>query len=404
MAEESNYILVLFCCIKDLKMFYWCLREAGRLNNIIIYGCLDKSDEQFILENFIGFKTVQSKHSFSDRSQSGCVNDIIMLSQKFHVQAIIPTGFDSLKYLSYYRESLNDIKVIPLPDYNTINTLDNKVLFYIYCIDNALPHAKSIIANAVKPVDMSTLSFPVYVKLPFSSSGSGNIRCINMDDLCNALRDNSGDMLIQEIIKGYDIAFNGFALNGKLIAWTVQKFIEPFSGMRWSQFVENRGIYEISEKLIRIADYSGPINIDFRVDSTDGQIYLLEVNPRFWANTHYSIIDNVNFVDAAVQSIYEKKFRLNPKFSYGICGSPHKLPLLLMRKAISLKECFYYLRNQSSYQLCWRLIDACFSMKPNALSRLVKISLRYGLKDAFARIFFKKRDKNETAECTEVII
>ena len=105
------------------------------------------------------------------------------------------------------------------------------------------------------------IDYPVLTKPLLTSASRGIRKFENTETLLKYLLEQAGDdeykalpILLQEYIPGSDINFNGFALNGRLCAWTVQEFIEIPRGknkpLRWSQSVENDDILRAGTQII----------------------------------------------------------------------------------------------------------------------------------------------------------
>ena len=349
MPKEQKQI-ILYTSFDDFLIIYWCLKQAKLCSDKILCGNILDNDLKKIKLCLDSPIVINMPNNCFEINNSSLLDQLLSLTDEYNVTSIMPTGFSSLKFMSFYKNDFKKI-FIPLCDYDKIQKLDNKVSFFHFCKDNSLSHPYSIDMSQCNFIDDIKIEFPVLIKIPFASASKGNILCNNYTELKKIAVKYDNNILVQEIINGFDVAFNAYALNGEIMAWSIQKFIEPSSSLRWSQFIIDNNIYNIAQKLINIVSYTGPINIDMRIDTVSDKIYLIEVNPRFWANTHYSIIDGINFIDVALKLISSSEYFVKPRGSNKIWGTPHKLLSLLTTGVIPLNMVIYYVKNQSPYQI-----------------------------------------------------
>jgi biotin carboxylase len=131
-----------------------------------------------------------------------------------------------------------------------------------------------------------------------------------------------GDLpaLAQEYFDGTDIDFNGFAREGRVVVSSVMRTsfyagdgLEEGDKVDLTDFVHHEGIDELGRRIVASSGYSGPLNIDMRIRDSDGRIELIEVNPRWWARTVCSLIEGVNYVDAAIRSTLEADYEASSR-------------------------------------------------------------------------------------------
>lgn len=364
-------VLVLATKSDDAKILLWCLREAGHVSYVV--GNISKNAELEYSPLCAKFYRIPEKWTIEQRSAE-IIDHIQPIIKDNAIDVIMPTGFESVKYLSLYKDTLNKIvKVVPVPSLAVIDKLGNKFNFFNFCNENNILHPKSYLledVNAVRNEEIP-VRFPLLTKPLLMSAGRGIYKFENKEDLMRYLgektrqrEDNMLPLLLQEFIPGADINFNGFAYHGRLCAWTIQQFLKiPRTGdkaLRWSQFSENKDVLQIGKMIIEITKYTGPINIDLRIDERDQQIYIIEINPRFWAGTFISLCDGVNFADVAIQLVFDAQYTKEPKYSNRIWGSPHRLlPLIIKYRK---KEYIDYARRHTALQIRYFLLNQWFSI------------------------------------------
>lgn len=377
-----RHILLLSTNSDDAKVFLWCMREAGFTSFVI--GPKLKNIELRYHPLIKKFYSIDTQWSSSDN-----FGDLLLSIRKIikseHIDIILPTGFESIKFLSTTAYLLRKfVPVIPIPTLEKIDLLGNKLSFAKFCYSHAIPHPRAILLKDLKQFDDVTkkIDFPAVTKPLNMSSGKG-VRVFKREDdlhiyLSNVQADGSNTLplLLQEFFPGNDIDFNGFANNGKLIAWTIQRFInilrknqEP---LRWYQFVRNDQVLEISKNIIKKSKYSGPIHIDLRINPSTNDVVSIEVNPRFWASTFYSLCDGVNFPAVAIQHTFDNDFTKSPLCSNRIWGSPNRLPFLLLNHHESKRQILRYASLHTILQVKYEILNRLFDILERLFKRVIK--------------------------------
>lgn len=340
--NTTNKVLLLSTCSSNAQQALWCLRKAAY--RTVAIGNISKNHEikHSILCN--KFYEIPEAHSFEAGSQEmlSYIKDVV---GKEHIDIIVPSGFDSVRFLSLYKKELSAMtNVLAVPEIATIDQLGNKHTFALFCQDAGVPHPRTCLLENINQLSdgMVNLNFPIVTK-PLNLAGSKGVNKFNdknglkmyllseQSDKSNAL-----PLLLQEFMPGSDVGFNVFASNGRINAWAIQHFLEiplknkaPF---KWLQFSGNKAVFDAGEAIMRKSNYTGPANIDMRIDLRDGSIKVLEVNPRFWATTMSSLCDGVNFIDVAIKSTFNPDYKVTPRCSNHLWGNFWKIPVLVITK------------------------------------------------------------------------
>jgi predicted ATP-grasp superfamily ATP-dependent carboligase len=363
-------ILLLATKNDDTKIFLWCLRQAGYLGFAV--GHASKNTHVKFSPLCRQFFNIPEEWTLEEKS-SEIVDLLKEIVQKNDIDMLLPTGFESIKFLSHYRAEIEAfVPLIPLPDQATIDTLGNKLNFANYCRDHGIPHPKVYHLpdyRSFKSIEKDVI-FPVVTKPLASSASRGIYKFERLNALDDYLKKSTSPgvpafpLLLQEYIPGKDYCFYAYANKGRLNAWTILKFIEiPREGdnkpLLWIQFQRNDDIFAIGRDIVAQSDYSGPINIDMRVDATNKHVYALEVNPRFGAKTFYSACDGVNFADVAIRCVHDQTVVKEPNYSNRIWGSPHRLlPLILKHRQ---RKYIDYASKHTFFQVRYFLLDKYYA-------------------------------------------
>ncbi|MGZ5886213.1 MAG: ATP-grasp domain-containing protein [Ramlibacter sp.] len=193
----------------------------------------------------------------------------------------------------------------PLPDPQTLEMFDDKWRFHQFCVASGLPVPPTVrVASKLElhfGVLAATVGLPFVVK-PVDGSGSLDVVVVRSGEDLDAriLRNPAyakGPLVAQRYVDGWDIDIDLLAVAGRLRAITVHRV----SGC-WMEFERNDALEAIAETLCQASGYSGPMNVDARLERSTGRIALIESNPRFWASLASPAACGLNFLQESLRS------------------------------------------------------------------------------------------------------
>ncbi|MCP4905427.1 MAG: ATP-grasp domain-containing protein [bacterium] len=276
------------------------------------------------------FVALENDLEFENASED-LAEEIATAARKFDVDVIVPTSYDCVRIASRFRARLEkEAALIPTADLETIAMLDDKHRFHQFCLEHDISHPRSVLMTraegAADLVAKAGVPYPVMVKPVLGAGGSGLAVVEDAAALERHLESLTGERvgdlpaLAQEYFDGTDIDFNGFAREGRVVVSSVMRTsfyagdgLEEGDKVDLTDFVHHEGIDELGRRIVASSGYSGPLNIDMRIRDSDGRIELIEVNPRWWARTVCSLIEGVNYVDAAIRSTLEDDYEASSR-------------------------------------------------------------------------------------------
>ena len=301
---------VLLLSDEEAKSILWCAAAGG--HTVHVAGAPSRNR---ILVNHPGcteFHPLPEAYRFLDKPVE-LVKPILEIAERMQADVICPSSFESIQFVTAHREALSKAAaLVPLAAEDTVTRLDDKYKFFRYCTEQGIAHPASELVEPGTPIDktqLEKLTLPVITKPILGAGEVGIVKFDRWPDLYEYLdslfsaADPGSALLIQEWFAGEDIDFNGFALNGEVIAGSVMRtrYAGKRSRVTLTDFVDNAEVYKLGEDIIRHSRYSGPLNIDMRIRDDDGRVMAIEVNPRFWDRIIISLIDGMNFVDAGIR-------------------------------------------------------------------------------------------------------
>jgi predicted ATP-grasp superfamily ATP-dependent carboligase len=218
---------------------------------------------------------------------------------------LIPVDVDAERIVNRVRDQLS-VKIIPIPDLPTIETLNNKWLFYEFCKEHGfnVPETRMIGSKHDFQFDQvaSELGEPLVIK-PLDERGSDGVRIVHSSSHYDQLvrnnpKYNYAPLIVQRFIPGGDLGLDVFSMQGNLSAYAIQQKI----GSEVS-FLSNQYLEQMATEFCRASCYTGVMNIDARLENSTGKVYLLEANPRFWGSLAASVWCGLNFVAESIEQV-----------------------------------------------------------------------------------------------------
>jgi predicted ATP-grasp superfamily ATP-dependent carboligase len=225
-----------------------------------------------------------------------------------NIVCVIPGDYPTTVFLSKVSGLLN-VKTTPVAQTETLEILSNKWTFARLLQTHDLPMPQTFLAEDLQQYEAIPLPFPRAVK-PLEGGGRwiagrdtpGSYIKKDREEYMACAKDGF-PLLVQEFIPGTDVGLNIFAVQGKLIAWTMQEFVDGGNRLK---FFKSEEMLKLGEQLAAATNFQGLANIDLRLDSRDGRYTFIECNPRFWGSLRASRWYGVNFPVLAVSTALGK--------------------------------------------------------------------------------------------------
>lgn len=220
---------------------------------------------------------------------------------------LIPADSVAARWVDRVGASLA-VSVIPAPNAGMLDRFDNKWHFYQFCRAHGLPVPQSRYAADKRQLyfddTAARLGLPFIIKPVNEQASIGTYVVANEDAYRRHVLDNDAyqyaPLIAQRYIAGSDVGIDLLAVDGKIEALAIQRRIDPTHDGSRIEFFPHAGLEEAAHIIARKSHYTGVMNIDARIDSMTGAIYLLESNPRFWRSLSASVWCGLNFVEKSV--------------------------------------------------------------------------------------------------------
>ena len=285
-------------------------RSLGK-EGIKVYGLDFKKD--------IGFYSTYIKanlcpHPISDE-EALLENLIVFSKSQTHKPALFVTSDDFLNFVAKFSVELKPYYLFNLPSSELINQISDKYKQFLLASNAgiSLPATYKISSVANLEIILNELVFPVFIKALdvniWRKLIGGTTKGFVVNDQSElkekiALLVNKGlEIILQEIISGPDTQHFKYCtyigVDGRiLLEFTLRKIRQNPIRFGVGAVVESISYPELineGRKLIQNIRYQGVGSAEFKLDTRDGKLKLIELNPRYWQQNSLATACGMNF-------------------------------------------------------------------------------------------------------------
>jgi glutathione synthase/RimK-type ligase-like ATP-grasp enzyme len=285
------------------------------------------------------------------------------LTDEEHVQAVLAIakriGADVLFPLSvnervlfarHQNEVEGQVALVPGSDPETLAITRDKWKLVSFMAAHDIPHPPTIRLEPVStlPERLQTVPFPVVVK---TTIGANGVHIFRFEEPSEVLRfaETKGETwreyMVQSYIEGSDIDYSVLAVDGYVLAYTIQQGMVPsehegFGPPSLIEFVHDPLVEAVGHKLVRDLGLTGLAHMDLRYDTERASVYVLEINTRIWGSVLGSLRAGVNFSDLACRVALERPISKVPydEIQYAVGEPSLERVREALRHGISLRR------------------------------------------------------------------
>lgn len=246
--------------------------------------------------NFVGDQFV----SLQNRQE---LDDLVRLLERNSYDLLVPVGAVSVENVSKMDELLAKYTKIVLPDRDSVCRAFDKVEVSRIAVEYGIAVPKTMLATDVALDSFSNIGkFCVKNRLEFGHKIQTKYFDIIdsvidfLDPLTDLEREN---LIVQERIYGPGEAFFGLYENGSLVdGYTHRRIREtPISGgsSTCAESTSAQDVFDSGKAILDELEWHGPAMVEFKRDITNGKLFLMEVNPKFWGSLDLGIAIGVEF-------------------------------------------------------------------------------------------------------------
>ena len=272
------------------------VRSLGRMG---IPVCV--VDDEHSIARFSCYATYSAQAPDLRNAETTC--EILMeLGRELDLRGwvLFPTRDEHVAAISMHRATLSEIFRVPTPEWNTVEAIWDKRKTYRLAQELGIPIPETWFPRTAGDLDQVDSQFPVAlkpaIKEHFFYATKAKAWQANSRPELEQLYEKAtsvagpGEILVQDVIPGggnHQFAYCALFKDGNARSTmvTCRKRQHPHDYGRASTYVETVEIPDLerlSERFLRKTNYYGLVEMEYKLDSRDGQFKLLDVNARTW--------------------------------------------------------------------------------------------------------------------------
>jgi len=221
---------------------------------------------------------------------------LVEIGKRFKKPILLPAGDDIIFLAMKYRAAIDKAFILPLPPTTSLKFAFDKSLTMQLASKMGIPIPRTFMPSDLKELEGSKedLRFPVVIKPRINVGfrrrfGAKILKAWSFKQLSERYRTVSkyfSKPLIQEYIPGgtktlYSLCTIFDAAHRSLGLFTMRKLQQLMEGVTaCGESVSNLRVESFGIELLRAMKWVGPVEVEFKKDSRDGEFKLMEVNPR----------------------------------------------------------------------------------------------------------------------------
>jgi D-aspartate ligase len=258
-------------------------------------------DDEHSIARFSRYATYSAQAS-NLRNPDAVVEILLELGRRFYLHGwvLFPTRDELVAALSMHRTVLSQVFRVPTPDWDAIEFIWDKRKTYRLAKELGIPIPETWFPGIDGDLDQVVGSFPVALKPAIKEhffyatkvkAWRANSRAELVELYRRATRlAGPGEIVVQDLIPGdgsHQFAYCAFFKDGNALGSMVacRRRQHPHEFGRASTYVQTVDLPELeepSERFLRKIKYYGLVEMEYKLDSRDGQFKLLDVNARTW--------------------------------------------------------------------------------------------------------------------------
>lgn len=277
-----------------------------------------------------------------------------------HVKAhdydmIFPLNDHIFNVCTKHQDELRRYTNLVVNDFGTFEMARDKRLTLKYAKKMGLPIPHTWFPDTeedIQKILQKNPPFPLLLK-PSKSSGSRGLKIIRRkEELLQdfiSLRDEYGDMLLQDFIPGHEILDVPMIFNtkgehrGSLVNNRIRMFPKEAGPNIAGHAIINEPLRQNSVELMKAINWKGVALAEFKMDPRDNTPKLMEINPRFWGTTQLGISSGIDWPRMLFQIAVE-----------GDCQEVNTYRTDILMRWLIPGELLYLLSERNPRQLGWK--------------------------------------------------
>lgn len=221
--------------------------------------------------------------------------------QRERYDVLFPTH-DQVYLLARCREQLRPLVGLAVPEFASIEQVQNKAAFARLMTELNLPHPATSIVRGVTEL-RAISAFPCYVKLPFSTAGQGVWRVDGSEELQRVMADITAqtellELVVQQPVEGAWCVAQGVFSHGQLVGSHCyrSRALGVGGSAQAREGVSHPLVVQHFAELGKHLGWHGAMHLEYFFEEATGQPTYIEANPRI-GETMNATLSGVNLCE-----------------------------------------------------------------------------------------------------------
>ena len=166
----------------------------------------------------------------------------------------------------------------------------------------------------------NSVGFPCMIKGPFYEAFKAN-NLMEAEEYFNKIANKWGyPIIVQSFIVGeeFDVIAFGDGLGDDLGVFAIRKMTTTQLGKVWNAIsIHNPKLIDATKRIIRYLKWQGGMEFEAMMETKTGEIYLLEINPRFPAWVYFASACGINLPERMVKLLLGMDYEKHSDYSSG---------------------------------------------------------------------------------------
>lgn len=231
-----------------------------------------------------GFASCDSSVIMPSINSDEYISCLLNVCKKHSIRGILSFFDPDVYEISKSYETLAAKGIIPiLPRFESAKACFDKLQTFAFLRSKGflVPETTNSFEEAVRLLERGDLCFPLIVKPRYGFASINTFIARTIAEL-SVFFNYAEEMIVQQFLEGKAVNVDALGdLNGnpiKIVAW--EKLLSLHGETERAITIKHNELIQLAAELIRTIQIIGPCDIDF-IETTDGLIYTIELNPRF---------------------------------------------------------------------------------------------------------------------------
>lgn len=229
--------------------------------------------------------------------------------------AVIPVGLDLTEFFVKYGSELGARTLLPSEE--AFSIASNKRLTFEHATKTGIPVPRT------DSVSRWTDFRPPLVLKHVRSGARIVTTAAEAAARINELNGSADDYLVQEYVEGRNgYGYFGFFWHGKEVAYFMHERLVQFpkegGPSVFARSIRDERLRELGRGLLESLKWHGVAMVEFKRSDSDGEFYLMEINPKLWGSLDLAISAGADFPVWIASALIDGEFPVPGQYEVGV--------------------------------------------------------------------------------------